>query len=219
MKVYDVLQQSLASIRCTCSYQLYNEKEVQMKSRVMLVGTMKSIFKGSIATVDVELKPLLNDFEDLIVRNATGIVFPVDSFTGEGIVELRKAILDVASNKVDKGECDLSPMCEVKLPVPTVALDLLLRSEDKSIISFECCKELAKDCNIDPDTELTHVLWQLYHITGSIRYYHGDKDEILEQHVVTNPQVLYDAPSSLLTHTFALKKGAELDGEEKEIYV
>ena len=72
-------------------------------------------------------------------------MYPVDRFTGEGISELRKAILDVASNKVR--EYDASPMCEVKLPVPSVALDLLLRSEDKSIIPFEPCQELAKDCN------------------------------------------------------------------------
>ena len=50
MKVYDVLQQSLASIRCTCSHQIFNGKKVQLKPRVILVGTMKNIFKGSIAT-------------------------------------------------------------------------------------------------------------------------------------------------------------------------
>ena len=261
MTVYNVLQQSLASIHCTCSYQTNGNKKVQVKPRVIFVGTMKRLVSESkIDEVNKDLEYLCEKFkdrEDLIVRPGRGFVYPVDSFHSEGITELRKAILEVANNTVDKREsiespmceveqsvespmceveqsvespmceveqsvespmCEVeqsveSPMCEVKLPVPSVALDLLLRSEVNSIISLERCQELARDCNI-ADTDLESVLWQLHHFTGSIRYYPGD--DTLKQYVVTNPQLLYDAPSSLLTRTFAYKKGAECDGAHKD---
>ena len=65
-------------------------------------------------------------------------------------------------------------MCQVRLPTTAVALELLLRYEESGIISLDHCKRLAIDCNIDPETELPHVLWLLHHSTGSIRYYPGD---------------------------------------------
>ena len=220
MTVYNVLQQSLASIHCTCSYQTNGNKKVQVKPRVIFVGTMKRLVsKSKIVKVDKDLEYLCEKFkdrEDLIVRPGRGFVYPVDSFHSEGIAELRKAILDVANNTVDKGESIKSPMCEVKLPVPSVALELLLRSEVNSIISLERCQELARDCNI-ADTDLESVLWQLHHFTGSIRYYSKADNDTLKKYIVTNPQVLYDAPSSLLTRTFAYKTEAECDGADKDM--
>ena len=55
------------------------------------------------------------------------------------------------------------------------------------------------------ETELPHVLWLLHHSRGSIRYY--PDDSTLQHYVITRPQKLYDIPSTLLTHTFAFKKG------------
>ena len=219
MRVRDVLMQSLASIRCTCSYQTNGEERVEVKPRVIFMATMRSLVSDEeIAAVDKQLKSLVEPFSDLIVYNGTGVLFPVDSFTGEGIPALRTAVRHTANDvitKVTGGVSYKSPMCEVKLPTTAVALELLLRNQEKGIISLDQCKRLAIDCNIDPKNELPHVLWLLHHFTGSIRYY--PEDTTLQQYVVTSPQKLYDIPSTLLTHTFAFKKGGETDYYSKEM--
>ena len=209
MRVRDVLIQSLASIRCTCSYQTNGQERVEVKPRVIFMATMRSLVSDEeIAAVDKQLKSLVEPFSDLIVYNGSGVLFPVDSFTGDGIPALRTAVRHTADDVITKvrgGVLCTSPMCEVKLPTTAVALELLLRNQEKGIISLDQCKRLAIDCNIDPETELPDVLWLLHHFTGSIRYY--PEDTTLRQYVVTRPQKLYDVPSTLLTHTFAFKKG------------
>ena len=213
MRVSDVLTQSLASIRCTCSYQTNGEERVEVKPRVIFMATMRSLVSDEeIAAVDKQLKSLVEPFNDLIVYNGSGVLFPVDSFTGDGIPALRTAVRRTANDvitKVTGGVSYTSPMCEVKLPTTAVALELLLRNQEKGVISLDQCKRLAMDCNIDPETELPDVLWLLHHFTGSIRYY--PEDTTLRQYVVTRPQRLYDVPSTLLTHTFAFKKEGEPD--------
>ena len=214
MRVKDVIVQSLASIRCTCCYQTNGTEKVEVKPRVIFMATMKSLVSDEeIKAVDKQVKTLIEPFEneELILPNGTSSIFPVDSFSGEGIADLRKAILIAANDKVTKttaGVPDMSSMCQVKLPTTAVALELLLRNEDSGIITLVHCKRLAMECNIDPDTELPHVLWLLHHFTGSIRYY--PDDSILQLYVVTRPQRLYDIPSTLLTNTFAFRKGGDL---------
>ena len=219
MRVRDVLTQSLASIRCTCSYQSNGEERVEVKPRVIFMATMRSLVSDEeIAAIDKQVKCLVEPFSDLIVYNGSEVLFPVDSFTGDGIPALRTAVRHTANHvitKVTGGVSYSSPMCEVKLPTTAVALELLLRKQDKGIISLDQCKHLAIDCNIDPETELPHVLWLLHHFTGSIRYY--PDDTILEQYVVTRPQKLYDVPSTLLTDTFSFKKGGEPDYVPKKM--
>ena len=209
MKVKDVILQSLASIRCTCSYQTNGGERVEVKPRVIFMATMRSLVSAEeIEAVDKQLTTLIEPFKELVVSNGTSTIFAVDSFTEDGIADLRKAVLEAANDKVTKttaGVPDTSPMCQVRLPTTAVALELLLRYEESGIISLEHCKRLANDCNIDPETELPHVLWLLHHFTGSIRYY--PDDSTLQHYVITRPQKLYDIPSTLLTHTFAFKKG------------
>ena len=219
MRVKDVIVQSLASIRCTCCYQTNGTEKVEVKPRVIFMATMKSLVSyEEIEAVDKQVKTLIEPFEKegLVVFNGTSSIFTVDSFTGDGVGDLRKAVLEIAEDKVTKttaGVSDTSSLCRVKLPTTAVALELLLRNEDSGIITLERCKSLAMECNIDPDTELPHVLWLLHHFTGSIRYY--PDDSILQLYVVTRPQRLYDIPSTLLTRTFAFKKGGELHRDPK----
>ena len=218
MRVRDVLVQSLASIRCTCSYQTNGEGRVEVKPRVIFMATMRNLMsEKEIAAVDKQLKSLVEPFSDLIVYNGSGVLFPVDSFTGDGIPALRTAVRHTANDvitKVTGGVSYTSPMCEVKLPTTAVALELLLRNQEKGIISLDQVKRLAINCNIDPETELSGILWLLHHFTGSIRYY--PEDTTLRQYVVTCPQRLYDIPSTLLTHTFAFKKEGEPDYVSKK---
>ena len=222
MKVSDALLQCLASICCTCSYQTNGVNTVEVKPRVIFMATMESLVKESkIDAIDKKLHSLLAPYEDeeIIVYNAQrsnksekmlSCLFPIDSFTGEGIPALRQAVEEVANSYVMKGKPPRRQrLCEVTLPAPTVALELVLRfqSNEKSIITLDECKRIARDCNIS-DADLPNVLWHLHHFTGSIRYY--PEHDRLRNYVVTRPQVLYDIPSTLLTDTFAFSKNVGL---------
>ena len=220
MKVGDALLQCLASICCTCSYQTNGVNAVEVKPRVIFMATMKNLVTESeIDAIDTKLYSLLAPYkdEDIIVYNAQrynesekrpSCIFPIDSFTDDGIPALRQAVKEVANSSVMKVTTAKPPrwqkLCEVTLPAPTVALELVLRfqSNEKSIITLDKCKKIARDCNIS-DTKLPNALWHLHHFTGSIRYY--PEHDRLRDYVVTRPQALYDIPSTLLTDTFAFK--------------
>ena len=88
-----------------------------------------------IAAVNKQLKSLVEPFSDLIVYNGSGVLFPIDSFTGEGISALRAAVRSTANDvttKITGGVSYTSPMCEVKLPTTAVALELLRNQEKVS---------------------------------------------------------------------------------------
>ena len=227
MKVSDALLQCLASIRCTCSYQRNGENKVEVKPRVIFMATMKDLVTESkIDEIDEKLHSLLAPYkdEDIIVYNTQmkgrrSCLFPVDSFNNDGIPALRQAVKAVAYSSVLKvitGKLLSQCLCEVTLPAPTVALELVLRfqSNEKSIITLDECKRIARDCNIS-DTNITNVLWHLHHFTGSIRYY--PEHDQLRNYVVIRPQALYDIPSTLLTDTFAFSKNVECDGHVKDM--
>ena len=231
MKVSDALLQCLASICCTCSYQTNGVNTVEVKPRVIFMATMKDLVSESdIDAIDKKLQFLLAPYkdQDIIVYNAQrynkgekrpSCLFPIDSFTNDGIPALRQAVEVVANSSVEKittGKPRWQRLCEVTLPAPTVALELVLRfqSNEKSIITLDECKKIARDCNIS-DTKLPNVLWHLHHFTGSIRYY--PEHDRLRNYVVTCSQALYDIPSTLLTDTFAFSKNVECNSSVKDM--
>ena len=232
MKVSDALLQCLASICCTCSYQTNGVNTVEVKPRVIFMATMRDLVSESeIDAIDKKLYSLLAPYKDeeIIVYNAQrfntsenrqSCLFPIDSFTDEGIPALRQAVKAVANSSVMKITTGNPPrrqsLCEVTLPAPTVALELVLRfqSKEKSIITLDECKRIARDCNIS-GADLPNVLWHLHHFTGSIRYY--PEHDRLRYYVVTRPQALYDIPSTLLTDTFAFSKNVECYGSVKDM--
>ena len=229
MKVSDALMQCLASIRCTCSYQTNRGNKVKVNPRVIFMATMKSLVNESdIDAIDRKLCSLVAPYkkEGIIVYNTrrykngeVSCLFPIDSFTDDGIADLREAVKDVANSMVDKtttGKSSTSQkLCEVTLPAPTVALELVLRSKENSIITLDECKRIARNCNISDD-DVPNVLWHLHHFTGSIRYY--PEHDRLREYVVTRPQALYDIPSTLLTETFAFSNSvAECDQSVKDM--
>ena len=219
--IYNVLQQSLASIRCTCSWQIKGDQKVKVQPRVLLLGTMKDLVNDDrIAEINRDLMPLQKEFGSklIVFLGLNEVVHPIDSFSNEGIPKLRKIIQLEAGKSVDKYEDDNSeplklPMCQVKLPVPTVALELLLRSRNEKIIKLKDCQKLAAGFNILTVDELKSILWQLHHFTGSIRYY--PDNDLLEQYVVISPKMLYDIPSLLIARTFGFGSTVVSNHEDK----
>ena len=129
----------------------------------MFVGTMRSLVsQEEFNSIAKELENIAHEYGDIVVTNKENWVFPVDSFSDfdedkchDGFADLRTAVNLVAQRKVKKVEGEVEAFCEVTLPVPWVALELMLRScEQEKLITLEKCSEMAHDCGIDDDEDL-----------------------------------------------------------------
>ena len=127
------------------------------------------------------------------------LIIPVDNYNEENDSNaVKKAIQIIIRRKQGKE----SPY-KVEFPVPWLALQLCLRHLPQSIITYEECIDIAKQCNVS-SKDLPKCLWFLHHKTGTIRYYHGIK--VLKDYIVVKPDVIFKAVSKLITNTFTHEK-------------
>ena len=123
------------------------------------------------------------------------LIIPVDNYKEENDSNaVKKAVQIIISRKQGKE----SPY-KIEFPVPWLALELSLRHHQQSIITYNDCIEIAKQCNVSRK-DLPKCLWFLHHKTGTIRYYHGIK--VLEDYIIVKPDVIFKAVSELITNTF-----------------
>ena len=123
------------------------------------------------------------------------LIIPVDNYNEENDSNaVKKAIQIIIRRKQGK-----ESLYKVEFPVPWLALQLCLRHLPQSIITYEECIDIAKQCNVSRK-DLPKCLWFLHHKTGTIRYYHGIK--VLEDYIIVKPDVIFKAVSKLITNTF-----------------
>ena len=127
------------------------------------------------------------------------LIIPVDNYNeGNDSNAVKKAVQIIIRRKQGKE----SPY-KIEFPVPWLALELYLRHLPQSIITYEECIDIAKQCNVS-SKDLPKCLWFLHHKTGTIRYYHGIK--ALEDYIIVKPDVIFKAVSKLITNTFTRKE-------------
>ena len=127
------------------------------------------------------------------------LIIPVDNYNEENDGNaVKKAVQIIIRRKQGKE----SPY-KIEFPVPWLALELSLRHHQQSIITYNDCIEIAKQCNVSRK-DLPKCLWFLHHKTGTIRYYHGIK--VLEDYIIVKPDVIFKAVSKLITNTFTREK-------------
>ena len=127
------------------------------------------------------------------------LIIPVDNYNEENDSNaVKKAVQIIIKRKQGKE----SPY-KIEFPAPWLALELSLRHLPQSIITYEECIEIAKQCNVSRK-DLPKCLWFLHHKTGTIRYYHGIK--VLEDYIIVKPDVIFKAVSKLITNTFTRKE-------------
>ena len=127
------------------------------------------------------------------------LIIPVDNYNEENDSNaVKKAVQIIIRRKQGKE----SPY-KIEFPAPWLALELSLRHHPQSIITYEECIEIAKQCNVSRK-DLPKCLWFLHHKTGTIRYYHSIK--VLENYIIVKPDVIFKAVSKLITNTFTHEK-------------
>ena len=203
--VLESILQSLASIASMCSYvhiSRNNSRLVPIKPKVVLVGTHKDQADAEhIRSVQNALKEQLLTTDH--VKEGI-IVFASDNEPALTINNLSEDETDAANIRHIVEEVARDPAFTISVPAPWLALLLSLRHIESSVISYDDCLSMAKDCGIDGDEELKEALWFLHTKLGVIRYF-GEIPEI-QNIVICDPQVIFDKITALISRTFTFEE-------------
>ena len=92
-------------------------------------------------------------------------------------------------------------MFTIECPSSWLVLSLILRAKHKSeqVLSLEKCFSIAQECGITDQRELSQALSFIHSRLGLIRYFKFDD---LKNHVVIDPQILFDRITDLIVTTF-----------------
>ena len=127
------------------------------------------------------------------------LVIPIDNFSEEDGPKVREVFDRVVKRE---GEGGVSPF-KIELPASWLGLELYLRQQPFSVVSYTECSALAEKLGIS-GKQLASCLWFLHYRLGTIRYY-GNSLQELKDVVITQPSVLFKAVTELITSTFTLK--------------
>ena len=204
----EAILQSLATIAAmgTFTYKGLG-KDVQLKPKVLLVGTHKDLL--SPATAEDEIRKIDGDLQEM-----------VRSHYREGLVEFASEDRFIFTvNNLAKSDDDfalirsrvntIAKLSEYQMSIPThwLIFSLVIRSLTGRVVSYSECLKVAQQCGIDSEDELKEALWFLHTKMGVIRYFrYGDLSKI----VIIDPQLLFDRITELIIKTFTFEKAGKL---------
>ena len=204
--VGEMLCQSLISVPIHSSCQGASPKdgsgveEIPNRSCVFFIGTHKDkVSPERIVAMNRDLIELIQDtpqYKANIVQrcNAESLIFAVDNFSSlendEDFVVIRRATQGLVYGS----------HLRVKAPTSWIFTGLVLQklSETQTIISYDQCQEIARQCGIEQNSFKACVQF-LHHTTGAIRHYESDH---LQNVVIIKPQVVINALSHLFKRAF-----------------
>ena len=207
--VKNVFMQCLSSI---ASYHNALSQDVVLRNSkcrvpplsVLVVATHKDLVTNEeMIEIDKELKEAVEP--TLLFRNGCikyspdakdQLVIPVDNYDKKNDSTSVKKVVENIIRKEKDGETPY----KVVFPVNWLALELWLKNMNQSTVTYGECIQIAKKCCISEE-DLRACLLFLHHQTGTIRYYH--RIEELENTIIIQPSVIFEAVSELITNTFA----------------
>ena len=207
--VKNVFMQCLSSI---ASYHNALSQDVALRNSkcrvpplsVLVVATHKDLVTNEeMIEIDKELKEAVEP--TLLFRNGCikyspdakdQLVIPVDNYDEKNDSTSVKKVVENIIRKEKDGETPY----KVVFPVNWLAFELWLRNMNQSTVTYGECIQIAKKCCISEE-DLRACLLFLHHQTGTIRYYH--RIEELENTIIIQPSVIFEAVSELITNTFA----------------
>ena len=204
--VGEMLCQSLISVPIHGSCQGASPKdgsgveEILNRSCVFFIGTHKDkVSPQRIEAINRDLIDLIQDtpqYKANIVQrcNADNLIFAVDNFSSlendEDFTVIRRATQGLLYGS----------RLRVKAPTSWLFTGLVLQklSETQTMISYDQCQEIARQCGIEQNSFKACVQF-LHHTTGAIRHYESDH---LQNVVIIKPQVVINALSHLFKRAF-----------------
>ena len=201
--VGEMLCQSLMSVPIM---ELNNEgeddvEESQGTSRVFFVGTHKDLVSDErIEEMNRMLIDLIREtpqYQAHIVQHCKGgnVIFAVNNFSqnNEDFLPVREA----TQSLIYGNDC-----FKVKAPTSWLFTGIVLKkiSEMQPIVSFDQCKEIARQCGIQNEDDFDKAINFLHYKIGVIRYYNT---ESLKGVVVLKPQLIINVLSQLMKEAFS----------------
>ena len=209
LTVVEAILQTLASVASMGTFT-YKRPQVKsaasLKPKMFIVGTHKD--KLDTATADSEIKKIDQHLQKVIkstshyqedtVQFATEsqLIYTVNNFSknDSDFKEIRSGVERVVCRSQFK----------VHFPTHWLIFSFVLRQEmiKDSIISYEQCFSIAKDCGITDHEEFDHALRFLHTKIGLIRHFPTPG---LNDFVIRDPQILFDMVSKLIVSTFTFE--------------
>jgi GTPase SAR1 family protein len=207
--------QSLASIAAMgiFVYRGSQKRKVRLRPKILFIGTHRDRLNKEratdiIASFDQNLQKSTAQFSNLIeFASKDQMMFAVNNFSEDDTVfqEIRSSVECI----VERHEF------EMLSPSRWLIYSLALRRLKAEIATYEECFEIAKQCGIFDEEELTEALHFIHTKMGLIRYF---PFEHIKDIVIIQPQILYDKISELIVKTFTFekagKKSADLFNEK-----
>ena len=195
---------TIAALDCT-GPQLEEVNHKPIKPKVFFIGTHKDLLPGSSA--DDIIQEINKQLQDNIRQTS---LYEQDSIEyAEGTDQLLFTV-----NNLDKDDDDFQRIrlavqrmidrrneFTILCPCSWLVFSLVLRAKHKSsqVLSYNECFTVAQSCGITSRIELNKALLFLHHRLGLIRYFPVDG---LNDHVIIDPQILFDAITKLIEETF-----------------
>ena len=219
LSLKEAILQSLATIAAmgTFTYKGVGNDSIELKPKVLLVGTHKDLLNP--ATVKEDIKKKDAELRQMITTK---------SYYRENLIEsASKNQLMFTVNNLAEGDDDfaairarvntIAKLSRYQMSIPThwLIFSLVLRSLNDRVISYDQCYNVAQQCGINSEEELKEALWFLHTKMGVIRYFpHDDLSRI----VIIDPQLLFDRVTDLIVKTFTFENAGPLlsDNFEKK---
>ena len=183
------------------------KRNIPLRPKVFFIGTHKdnleSIKADSlIADVDQQLQDVIKStshYVELVeLASDSQFIFPVNNFS-EDETDFRM-IRSAVERVVVRDQFQMTS------PAHWLIYSLSIRKLKGSVVSYNECFELAKQCGIIDEEELKEALHFIHTKMGLIRYFQYDGvDDI----VVVHPQFLFDKVTELIVDTFTFMKAGK----------
>ena len=199
--VEEVIFQSLATVACYGS-DMTKADPIHSGSVALLVGTHKDLAsEDDIQAAEESLKEKIENaqyFEKSIVHYPFPgkLIFPIDNNKAADVQHLRKILEDIIYKRFPRQS----------LPSPWLLFEIALRKAGVKILTMKECQKIAKCYGITSKEELEKAL-QFLHCMGMDRYY--PEVEEVRNLIICDLQILFDAITDLIVHTFTFKKAGQ----------
>ena len=216
--VTEFLLHTLASIASMDSYmdKSIQKKQVPLAPKVFFVGTHKDkVSKKKIEEIDHDLFQKIkhtDHFKHGIIQRGSKelLIIPVNNRSpDDSDVQLVQSAVEHVRKRGN---------FNVTAPPQWLIFSMALRKLKESVVTYDECFEVAKQCGIDTSDELNNALGFLSTKVGLIRYFQGaNVDEDLQKIVIQDPQVVFDRITNFIIETFTFKNTDAVDCEDFQV--
>ena len=210
----EAILQSLATIAAMGTFVYKGKgKDVQLKPKVLLVGSHKDMLdpataQKKIEEIDCNLQQIVTstshyDDDILVFATESQLIFTVNNLAeDDSDFALIRSRVSAVAKRIKY---------QMSIPTHWLVFSLVIRNLTGRVISYSECLKVAQQCGIDSEEELNDALWFLHTKMGVIRHFpHGDLSNI----VITDPQLLFDKITELILKTFTFENAGKLLSDE-----